>query len=221
MDLGANTIAPPHFDAVVFDFDGVLVESVDVKTQAFSALYQPFGSGVVEKVVSWHLAHGGVSRFEKFRHFHREFLNRELDAQEEADLCGRFSSLVEDAVIGSPWVPGAKEFLIDHWRKLPLYVASGTPEDELLRIVERRGMACYFRGVFGAPTKKTDILRRILSANHYPPERLLMVGDAMTDYDAAMEAGAGFLGRVPPNAANPFAAGVKTTSDLSVLASLL
>ena len=65
-----------RYDAVVFDFDGVLVESVDVKTDAFAALYRPYGSDIVEKVVAWHMAHGGVMRFEKFRHFHRVFLGR-------------------------------------------------------------------------------------------------------------------------------------------------
>src|SRR5688572_16139418 len=95
-----------RFDAIVFDFDGVLVESVDVKTKAFAALYDGYGSEVVSKVMQWHLAHGGVSRYEKFRHFHRAFLSKELSAEEEKSLGERFSALVEKAVIEAPWVPG-------------------------------------------------------------------------------------------------------------------
>lgn len=209
-----------RFDAIVFDFDGVLVESVDVKTRAFAALYDPHGTDVVEQVVAWHLAHGGVSRYEKFRHFHRAFLGRTLASADESELGERFSALVEEAVIVADWVPGAREFL-DAWHtRLPLFVASGTPEEELLRIIERRGMAHYFAGVAGAPRKKGAILRDFLARSDAAPARLLMVGDAMTDFDGATEAGVSFLG-IAPAGANPFPAGVPVLPDLNGLAAFL
>jgi len=210
----------PGFDAIVFDFDGVLAESVDVKTRAFAALYEPHGVDVVKRVVEWHLAHGGVSRFEKFRHFHQAFLGRTLAPAEETELGRRFSALVEEAVIAAAWVPGAREFL-DGWHaRLPLFVASGTPEEELLRIIERRGMAHYFAGVAGAPRKKGAILRDFLARSGADPARLLMVGDAMTDFDGATEAGVSFLG-IAPAGANPFPAGVPVLPDLNGLAAFL
>ena len=52
--------------AIIFDFDGVIAESVNVKTEAFASLYEPYGKDVVNKVEQHHLANGGVSRFEKF-----------------------------------------------------------------------------------------------------------------------------------------------------------
>src|SRR5687768_6679568 len=59
---GAKRAALPEraevrrFDAVVLDFDGVLVESVDVKTRAFARLYSRYGSDVEAEVVAYHLA---------------------------------------------------------------------------------------------------------------------------------------------------------------------
>src|SRR3989304_1573816 len=53
--------------AIIFDFDGVIVESVDIKTKAFARLFEHEGKVVVEKVVDYHLKNGGVSRFDKFR----------------------------------------------------------------------------------------------------------------------------------------------------------
>lgn len=209
-----------QFDAVVFDFDGVLVESVDVKTRAFAALYEQHGADVVKRVVEWHLAHGGVSRFEKFRHFHQTFLGRALAPAEEAELGRCFSALVEEAVIAAAWLPGAREFL-DGWHaRLPLFVASGTPEEELLRIIERRGMAHYFAGVAGAPRRKSAILRDFLAHSGAAPARLLMVGDAMTDFDGATEVGVSFLG-IAPAGANPFPTGVPVLPDLNGLAALI
>jgi beta-phosphoglucomutase-like phosphatase (HAD superfamily) len=53
------------YDAIVFDFDGVLVESVDVKTQAFGALYAEYGDRIVEQVKAYHLlkSFGITTRF--------------------------------------------------------------------------------------------------------------------------------------------------------------
>ncbi|MBI3899038.1 MAG: HAD family hydrolase [Gammaproteobacteria bacterium] len=183
-----------HCDAVVFDFDGVLVESVDVKTQAFAALYAPYGSQIVDQVVAWHLAHGGVSRYEKFRHFHQTFLHKPLPAHEEAELAQRFSDLVEDAVVAAPWVGGAQELLETLHVRVPLFVASGTPEEELIRIIARRNMTRFFAGVAGAPRKKGEIIRGFIQSYEIAASRTLMVGDAMTDYSGAIDAGVMFVG---------------------------
>lgn len=204
--------------AVVFDFDGVLVESVDVKTNAFATLFQDEGEEVARKVVAYHLDHGGISRFEKFRYYYAHFLKRPLTAEKERELADRFAALVLDAVIRSPYVPGALDSLrLLHGRKIPLYVASGTPEGELRHIVKERGIGHFFEGVFGAPRTKGDILAAILKERGISPSEAVMVGDAMTDYDAALETGVQFIGRVN-GAHNPFAGKeVNLLSDLSPL----
>ena len=208
------------FDAVILDFDGVIVESVDVKTRAFAALYAPYGPEVVARVVAYHLDHGGISRFEKFRHFHREFLGKPLSPQEEVELGERFSALVEDEVVASPWVPGAREFLDGHHERLPLFVASGTPEPELVRIASRRTLRHYFVSVHGSPATKAEIIERVVQRHGFPPGRVLMVGDALSDYDGAAATGLRFIGRVT-DGRNPFPPGTVTLPDLVPLPALL
>ncbi len=205
----------PRFDAVVFDFDGVLVESVDVKTRAFAALYAEYGPEVVAQVVAYHLAHGGVSRFEKFRHFHRAFLAQALSATAEAALGARFSALVENAVVQAPWIAGAREFLERNYRRLPLFVASGTPDEELKRIITRRGAEHYFASVCGAPLTKAEIIAAFVKDRALQPDRVLMVGDSNTDYGAAQETGVSFLGIAA--AASLFPSAVAVLPDLTGL----
>lgn len=208
------------FDAVILDFDGVIVESVDVKTQAFAALYAPYGPAAVARVVAYHLEHGGISRFEKFRHFHREFLGKPLAPEEEASLGARFSALVEDAVVASPWVPGAREFLETCHARLPLFVASGTPDAELKRIIARRAMTDYFVAVYGAPATKSEIVARILRERNLRAETVLMVGDSRADYEGASSAGVRFLARVRADG-GPFPAAVPAIHDLTGLPGFL
>ena len=96
----------PAAEAVLFDFDGVIVESADIKTEAFRLLYAPYGQDVVAAAVAHHLAHGGVSRRKKIRHCHRVLLGIELERGELDALCHRFSQLVEDQVVAAPMVAG-------------------------------------------------------------------------------------------------------------------
>lgn len=183
------------YKAVIFDFDGVLVESVDVKTNAYAELYREYGEEVVRQVVEYNRLQGGISRFEKFRHYHKTLLGRELAADEESELCTRFSDIVERAVMGAAWVPGAREFLESYYTERDFFVASGTPEVELKRIIKSRGMERYFKLVLGAPRKKGEIIRKILGHEAIGPHEAVMIGDSLTDYEGAREAGVDFVGR--------------------------
>ena len=188
--------------AILFDFDGVLVESVDIKTQAFRDLFADEGPKVVEQVVSHHLRHGGVSRLEKIRHAYRQILQRPLSEERFRELAAHFSRLVVEKVVAAPYVEGAREFLQSSPKDYDYFVVSGTPQEELDAIVDRRGMRRFFEGVYGSPRKKAVAISHILAAHAWQPEDALMIGDALTDYEAACECGVLFLARCTSN--DPF-----------------
>lgn len=203
--------------ALVFDFDGVLVESMAIKGTAFHQLYRPFGAEVAELAVAHHVAHAGLSRRQKIRDFHRARLGAEPTAHELDALCQRFSELVEDAVVACAEVAGAKDVLEDRHRRLSLFVLSGTPQAELARIVQRRGLARYFTEVIGTPPEKPVSIRRLLRQHRWRPRQVLFVGDGVTDFRAARETGVRFLGRVRDGEASPFPPGTPVISDLRQL----
>lgn len=189
--------------AVVFDFDGVILESVDIKTQAFRKLYEPFGANIADKVVRHHLANGGISRFEKFRLYHREYLNKELNDQEVLYWAERFGQLVVDLILRCPFVDGAEDFFATE-SSTPYFIASGTPQEELRWIVEKRNLSNKFAGVFGSPTKKLDILKNILLQTGLHAREVLMIGDSINDFEPANELGMPFLGRLYSQMPSPF-----------------
>lgn len=177
--------------AAVFDFDGVVLESTDIKTRAFAALFD--GD---ERAVAYHLEHAGVSRYEKFRHITTEFLGQPYGPEDEERLGRRFSELVLDEVLRCPFVPGAWELLERRSAGARLFVASGTPQEELREIVRVRGLEPFFTAVYGTPATKGEILTRILRDEGIGTADVLFVGDAMTDLLGAREAGVPFVGRV-------------------------
>lgn len=199
--------------AVFFDFDGVICDSVDVKTQAFDHLYRDQSDEVRVAVRAYHLEHGGISRYEKIRHYETLINGVEPDQQVVDEKADQFANLVVEAVIESAYVVGAEEALASLHDICPLFVVSGTPQGELRQIVDRRGLNRFFSGVYGAPAKKADILRNIMAERGITPENSFMIGDAMTDYNAARDVGMPFVGIVGCSD-SPFPEGTIELPDL-------
>ena len=185
-----------HYQAFFFDFDGVLADSVEVKTRAFAKLFEPYGPEVVSKVVAHHRHHGGMTRVDKFRHYYHEYLGKSLRTEEMTDLCRRFSELVVDEVVAAPEIKGAEEFLQRWCRRLACFVISATPHEEIKEIVKRRGMEQYFKEVLGAPVDKRRNLEILLEKYNLNPSRCFFFGDAESDYLAAHICGVEFFGIV-------------------------
>jgi len=183
--------------AVVFDFDGVILESIDVKTRAFVALFDrwPEHADAIRRL---HLDNPGMPRFDKFERIHRDILGLPLDEEESARLGREFGQLIREEMLTCEFVAGARELLGRLVGSYPLYVASATPEPEMREIVAERALARFFTVVYGSPAPKAEILRRILADNDLAPDEIVFVGDALSDYNAARDVGARFIARVPP-----------------------
>ncbi len=205
------------YEAVFFDFDGVLVESAAIKTQAFKTLYAEYDEDVIGKVLAHHAEHEGISRVEKIKYCHRAFLNQNLSDQELSVLTSRYSKLVIDAVVSCPAVSGSLDYLQRNLAQKKMFVVSGTPETELRDIVERRGMTQYFDVVCGSPRRKEPIVEELLAGYELSASKCLFVGDAMTDYRAAQATGLDFIGRVGNGEDNPFPTGTTIIEDLNRL----
>ena len=206
--------------AIIFDFDGVILDSVDIKTKAFARLFEDHGPDVQRQVVAHHLAHGGVSRFRKFAHIYEHILHRPMPEGESERLGDAFSALVFDEVVKAAWIPGAPEFLVQNHARYRCFVASGTPQEELERIVKLRDLEKYFAGVFGTPATKEEITRSLLASEGLQAGEVLFVGDALTDFSAAKACGVRFVGIVS-GGTDPFPVGTAVLPDLRGLAGLL
>lgn len=179
---------------IVLDFDGTLIESVDVKTDAFRELFRDYEE-VRDQILAYHLQHNGVSRLIKLRHIYEHFLKLPYDGKTEQQVTERFSALVFDRVVRCPYVPGAFEFLRYYAPLCPLYVASSSPQGELERVIATRGIDHWFRGVFGAPQSKTEAIKNLLAHEGLPPEHAVFIGDSVEDYRVALEVGTRFIAR--------------------------
>jgi len=178
---------------IIFDFDGVIAESVQVKTDAFASLYEQYGDNIVTKVIEHHEANGGMSRFEKIKLYHGFYLNKAITNEEIEDLANQFSKLVVRKVIDSPYVPGVFKYIQKCYEKYNLFISTGTPTNEMKHILIGRGIAEYFIGIHGSPEKKSVHITKIISKYNYHPDELIFYGDANTDINAAKQASIPFV----------------------------
>src|SRR3990167_8239440 len=153
------------YDAIIFDFDGVLVQSIDIKAAAFSALYEPYGQEIMDKVVQYHNSHAGISRYEKFKYFHNNLLGISLTTEGMNNLDKQFSQWVVQKVIDADEVAGTQAFLQKFHQLIACHVVSATPHSELVNIIEMRNMSSYFVSVHGSPDKKVDLIKGIMKRN--------------------------------------------------------
>lgn len=208
----------PKLRAIVFDFDGVILESGDVKTEAFVELFAEHGPAVTERVRAHHLENLGVSRFKKFSWIYEHVLRAPLSDADSKALGERFSALALDKVMTSPFVPGAREALVALAASYPLFVASGTPQHELDAIVARRELTALFREVHGTPAEKPEIINGILQRYTLTTPEVLFIGDGTSDHKAAVATGVEFLARdTPPMSEHWKSLGVVLRPDLSDL----
>jgi HAD superfamily hydrolase (TIGR01549 family) len=192
------TLALMRARSVLFwDFDGVIKESVAIKADAYEQLFLSFGESVARRVRAHHEANGGMSRFEKIP-LYLQWAGAAASAVETERYCALFSAAVLQAVIDSPWVPGAREYLETNHRRQRCVLISATPQQEIEEITRALGIAPYFCAIHGAPAAKRDSVGAALARWACARERALVIGDSQSDYEAAVAAGVEFLLRRTP-----------------------
>ena len=178
----------------IFDFDGVLVDSIEIKTTAFAFLYKEYGDNIVKRVVNHHMLNGGISRYEKFKHYHNYFLNVDINEKEINRLDKLFSKFVINKVVKANEIDGAKQFLNKKYLKNNLYINSATPQIEILEIIKRKGWVKYFKKIYGSPKSKIANLEAILNyEDNISKNDCVFFGDAESDYKAANKLGIDFI----------------------------
>lgn len=205
---------------IAFDFDGVLADSVPIKDGALHALVQHHDQATqVAALASWNRLKG-VFRRDRIRAVYQEVLGQTLADEVLDGYFQQFSTQVFERTVAAPWIAGADAFLKGE-RGYPLYVVSASPQDEVRRVIERRGAADRFQAIYGGPMPKPHWLTQILQQEGGEPASLLFLGDSLSDHVAAVAVGTTFLGVVAPGNANPFPASVVTVPDLTHLDSFL
>ena len=182
------------FLAIVFDFDGTLVDTNAIKREGFFHVASGYaGSSVDMEAV---LASVSGDRRTIFEAYARQVmaLPGEPTRQVVDGLVASYNSMVDALVSCAPEMVGATRLLEAlRRRKRKLYLSSATPLENLQGIVAKRGWTDHFDGIFGGPASKVDTLRHVVAVTGFCPESIAVVGDGTDDRFSAKSVGCAFF----------------------------
>lgn len=191
------------YATLVFDCDGVVLDSNKVKTEAFYQATLPYGEAAAHAMVDYHVANGGVSRYKKFAHFleqiapsiapnYAEHRNPAEQAPDLAALLQAYAGYVRDGLLSCEVTQGL-EALREQTPDARWLIVSGGDQAELRDVFAQRGIAKWFDGgIFGSPDTKDEILARELASGNIQ-QPALFLGGSKYDYQAASAAGLDFV----------------------------
>ena len=181
------------YPCVFWDFDGVIKESIEAKTDAFKQIFSKSSEEVLDKIVLHHQENGGMSRYEKIP-IYLEWSEIEYNNHSFETYCNKFSKIAKSLVVNSPWVDGAFNFIQKrHESGLTNIVVTATPQKEIEEIVSKLQINKLFDGVYGSPKSKTDLIKFAFVEMDIDSEKSIMIGDSMTDYIASQESNIDFI----------------------------
>jgi phosphoglycolate phosphatase-like HAD superfamily hydrolase len=180
---------------IIFDFDGVILDSVSTKTEGFKKLFQDFPNIVVDKLIEYHIQNGGISRYRKIKYFFNELLKQEISEDEVLNYANRYSDITKEELTNPKYmIEDAVNFIKQNHKKYNMHIASGADENDLRHICEKLDLSQYFLSIHGSPTIKLEIVRKILESNNYKNVETILIGDSINDYKATKVNGIEFYG---------------------------
>ena len=185
------------YKTIVFDCDGIILDSNKIKTEGFENCVKVFGDKAVKEIKNFHIKNGGISRVEKFKYFisniFPELESRYKKITPDIDkLLETYSNYVFDKLLNCEINKNLKRFknLSDDSKWM---VVSGGSQKEIRKIFMKRNIDKLFElGIFGNPEDKKTILKRELGKK-YIKEPIVYIGDSKYDYESAQSQNIDFI----------------------------
>lgn len=183
-----------EYKTLVFDCDGVVLNSNQLKIQAYYDVAIQFGANEeqAQALVAHHVKLGGISRYPKFHYFLCEIMQQEVTEESMHQLLSTFTNEVKRLLTNCEVAPNLAKLRQAH-PDAKWMIISGGDQNELREIFECRNLSNLFNaGIFGSPDNKEQILAREL-ANGNISTPALFIGDSRYDYQASTNAGLDFV----------------------------
>ena len=178
---------------IIFDFDGVILDSNNVKTNAFKNISKKFGERESNELIKYHLKHGGVSRFLKIEWFVENILktkNKDLISKLVEDYGNEVSKSFESCSFRTDLFQLKKKLKGTKWS-----IASGGKQDEIVNLLKKKSLLEIFdNGIYGSPTPKMEIVKNtVFNKESNVRNKFVLIGDSFYDYECAKKNGIKFI----------------------------
>ncbi len=179
-----------RYKTIIFDCDGVILNSNKIKSDAFYQVALPYGKENATKLLKYHVSNGGISRYKKFQYFQKDILR---DSRLNIDaLLEEYSKISHDGLKKCELCTCLKD-LKNKYKKNKWMVVSGGDEKEIKGIFKKRDIINFFEsGIYGSPKPKDEIFYKLNSENKikFPA---VYLGDSKYDYEVSKKFSIDFI----------------------------
>ena len=188
---------------ILFDFDGVILDSMPIRDYGFKEIFKDFDDDLVNKLLEYHNQNGGLSRYVKIRYFYNKLLKQEISEEKITNYADNFSKIMKIELVDKRYlIADTLKFIKESYKKYNLHIVSGSDERELQYLCKELEIDSFFQSVNGSPTHKNILVGNVLATNRYIESETILIGDSVNDYDAATENNLVFYGFNNPSLIN-------------------
>lgn len=187
---------PSEYPVILWDFDGVILDSMGVRDLGFEIVLKDFPNDQVDELMKYHRANGGLSRYVKFRYFFETIRGEKITKQRLSELAQQFSEvMLRELPKTEHIIPQTLAFIQEqHQKGKEQHIVSGSDQIELRILCQKLGLSPYFQSIQGSPAPKSELVANILKNQSRLASEYCLIGDSHNDYDAARVNGIDFLG---------------------------
>ena len=175
-----------NFKVILWDFDGVLMNSNAVRDIGFEKVLADYPAEQVTALMKYHKANGGLSRYVKFRYFFEVVRNESVSDEQIQELAKKFSLIMQEILFDKLLlINDSIEFVQQNFSKYKMHIVSGSDGVELRSLCKYLEIDKYFITIEGSPTIKNELVKQLLFKYKYNCEACVLVGDSVNDMEAA------------------------------------
>lgn len=175
-----------QYKVILWDFDGVIVESNIVRELGFRKVLKDFPKKQIDELIKFHNINGGLSRYVKFRYFYEVILKSSISEEQVQNLASLFSEVMLSNLGDKKYlIKGAVKFIELNTGTIEMNIVSGSDQNELRSLCSILEIDKNFKSIWGSPTAKNTLVKDYLKTSKYQNKEICLIGDSMNDYDAA------------------------------------
>lgn len=183
-------MANKHFikkNCILFDFDGVIADTLDLKASIFREIYKKMecNSLQLKYVEKFHLANGGISRNNKFKHFHKKFFNVNISYYQINKLSKLFSQIFKKNIkkikIVKGFISAIKKIKKN---KFKIFIISSATKNDI-RLILKKNNVSLFDDILDNKKSKIKHLENIKKKYSINYNEMLFIGDSNEDYSVS------------------------------------
>ena len=180
---------------MVFDFDGVIIDSAEVKIDEYRNLFSQFTKNetTLNEIINIYKNSAGIPRETTLKKVFKVVLNKTISNQEVENLSLDFSKRIFRRLEAIEPLKGVLEYLTIH-REVNKYIISGAPNSDVSYLTKKLKLSKYFKSIKGGPLNKKNEMINIRKLTNVKAQEIVYFGDQKNDCIAAKSAGVGFIG---------------------------